>query len=958
MNLLTALKTSCEFKSQMTFLTCRMFDRSSLALVMTLTILVMTPRLGSAQTVGQAASPSVKGEVSRIGDSVHVEFQGAKDWNYNLQKKVFADKAVIELTVPALTAESIKQLAGWSDTTIKKISVEKGGVDQSVILKFELAQENIEAFDYLTEEPSKLMVDFYFSKKTESNVKAPASKSGQIEKITELPKKGMQGKVESKESRTPASDVLVIATNESPAANVDPAAQLKGIFDGGDPEFERFSIKDFELKEDSVIRSRENFYIVFPMLKVEGQHFNEIKAQKPSYEVEATADVANKEMRLLLTLFNKGRFNVFLKAVDLFQKKHPRSEYDEKIRFMEADAYYSLWEKEGSNPYFQKAMEKYQIAIDRYPKSPLSERARFFVAYSYYTNGDPIEALRLFQKYVRENPKSELRDRAHLAVARTLLKLNKFDEAKKTYDSIIKEAFSKDAVIEASYLQGDVPYQDKNFELARNYYANAIKKFPESWAKFPNAFYNFAESQFWLGKYKESLETYRDYLKKFPDHPHAGYAMTRVGELLEILGADPQRVAGAYLETFFRYGDTPGASVARLHTLSNKISQMKDKELHTALKEIDEIVERTGLPKIDLFAKVLTAEGLARRHEYENGIQQLLTWYQANPLTTDAGIIKSRLVRHINEKMSHELAEGKYLDVLKTHNQYAEQWLKGSPRIDTLYTLGQAFEFAGAVKEADALYRETLNKIYALKGTRQEKERSVFESLPTEQELNLRLASVSADRQQIGKAYDYLRQIKNPERLPETKQIERVELAAKILEQKGEREAASRYLMDLVNNWKGQVDLMVSPSLKLAHLQVKGQHFEEAKSRLSSVMNLLKDSDKIPSREHAETLKGLGEIYEKTKDQKNQIATWTELLKLYEETQPLASIRYKLGEVYFNQGNVQKAAEEWKSLDPTKNAFWYKLSQEQLNSKEWSSGYKKYIQRIPAMATMNSGGKE
>jgi hypothetical protein len=39
-----------------------------------------------------------------------------------------------------------------------------------------------------------------------------------------------------------------------------------GIFDGGDPEFRRFTVKDYEVKEASIIASRSNFYLPFPML--------------------------------------------------------------------------------------------------------------------------------------------------------------------------------------------------------------------------------------------------------------------------------------------------------------------------------------------------------------------------------------------------------------------------------------------------------------------------------------------------------------------------------------------------------------------------------------------------------------------------------------------------------------------------------------------------------------------
>ncbi len=58
-----------------------------------------------------------------------------------------------------------------------------------------------------------------------------------------------------------------------------------------------------------------------------------------------------------------------------------------------------------------------------------------------------------------------------------------------------------------------------------------------------------------MQQYGKSLDVYRDFVKKFPSSDHAAFAMTRMGELLEIFGADKSRVMGAYLETYFRYGE-------------------------------------------------------------------------------------------------------------------------------------------------------------------------------------------------------------------------------------------------------------------------------------------------------------------------------------------------------------------------------------------------------------------
>ena len=74
------------------------------------------------------------------------------------------------------------------------------------------------------------------------------------------------------------------------------------------------------------------------------------------------------------------------------------------------------------------------------------------------------------------------------------------------------------------------------------------------------------------------------------------------------------------------------------------------------------------------------------------------------------------------------------------------------------------------------------------------------------------------------------------------------------------------------------------------------------------------------------------------------------MLELFEETKPIASIRYKLGEIYFSQGKIKKAEQAWTGFKGAQAEFWGKLAKEQMKNLSWRDDYKKYIERIPAMS--------
>jgi hypothetical protein len=234
-----------------------------------------------------------------------------------------------------------------------------------------------------------------------------------------------------------------------------------------------------------------------------------------------------------------------------------------------------------------------------------------------------------------------------------------------------------------------------------------------------------------------------------------------MGELLEIFGADKSRVMGAYLETYFRYGETPNAVIARLRLLSARMKGMKPKEVNHAVAEIMSLAKKIDLPNIEQFATVMVADGYTNRGEHQKAVDLLSKYYKEHPTSVDVPLLSNRIVSNINDKLESEVNAGNFIAALKTHSQYADNWLKNSTRLDTKYNVGRAFEMAGVPVEAERYYKDVLNRTYAIRGTPEAKEVQVKEQAPSEDELNLRLATVFTQEQKYNQAYDYLKNIKN-----------------------------------------------------------------------------------------------------------------------------------------------------------------------------------------------------
>lgn len=956
----------------------------SQTLVIILTVFIFWPSLSSSQqkrALEKSLTPKAQSFISQQGETIHLELSGQAQWDYQLNKLDLPNKNVsFQLLVPTLSSADIQDLKSFKHPLLEKIEIDSAGPDGQTIVTFFPKYKNLEAFDYLTEKPSRLIVDFFMAtpeKGSEKNSSTLENKTADTKPPKNLEKKSQPVAKESgskktedeteesnvaKPLRNPATaDYLVLNEKGMPVPSVDVGdiSQIKkistqpmgSVFDGGDPNFDRFNIKDYEIREEAIIASQEKVYIDFPMLKIPSPYLEILKSRKPLYEISSEDNEENKQARLLLTLFENKRYNVFLKTFDWFVAKFPQSKYDEMLQFMRADAHYAQWEEKKNADDFDQAMLRYRQAIEKYPESPLLERTMMLIGFSTLDRGDYLSTLRLFLTHIQKRPQSPNKDIAKFAMAEAFSKIKKYDEAAQIYRELEKEASAEKDKIQASYRLGDIAFEKKDFRQALQDYQAAIKKHPQGKSEYPNAIYNQATAYFNLKEYRNSLDQYREFIKNFSTNSEAGYAMTRIGEILDILGAKPERVVGTYLETFFRYGNAPSSVVARLRMLSERMDKMKDKEVEKAVTDIQKLSGESNLPKMDQFATLMISEGYNRRKNYPVAIDLLIKFYQANPTTVDTQLFKSRIVKNINEMIKDDVEKGRFISALQTHNKYADNWLKGSNRIDTLFAIANAYEQGGALKDSEKVYTEALNKILALKGTRAAKERSIFEKLPSEDEVLLRLAAVQAQRGEFPAAMNSVKDIKEPAKLSDREQIERIQIISSLLEKKGDSESALRYVTELVKEWSGVPELVADPYLTLAQLELKTGKRDDAIKSLKKIDQMMEDSQKVPVEVHFRSTKMLADIYLDKKDTEKIVPQIEKLLSNYSATKPLSSYRYKLGKIYFDKGELKKAEEVWSELKGKDSSTWAKLAEENLKDVKWKDEYNKYIKRIPAMSS-------
>lgn len=905
--------------------------------------------------------PMVQAEISHLGETAHLEFKGLKNWRYEVQK---AGPKKISVTVPAMDDASLARLKSFSDGFIDEVAVDTSGADNTYVITFQLSQADVESFDYLTDEPSRLIVDFY--RKTEEEKKpvaaAPAAepvtgaatpvpeKKSAPAKKTAKKLKTDYAKIESNAQRKPAGDeVLQIPANTSPESG-DVKTKF-GIFDGGDENYDRFRIKDYEIREDAIIASRQNVYLPFPLLKMKVSQLDKLIEQQPEYLIHPKEGSENKEARLLLTLFDRKRFAVFLKTFDYFMRKHPESEYAEIMKNLAATVHLVRWRESGKSTEFDDARALYNELVQKYPDSPLREHNYLILGFALMERGDALGTLQTFEGFLKTYPGSPEIPVVRKAAAEAYMILRKYDEAVAQYNSIIKDYAKTDQAREARYRIGDVHFAKGDYTQAVRAYEAAIKEFPAEEKIYPNANFNMAEARFWQKDYKKSLGNYVQFVNLFPAHEYGGYALTRIGELLGVLGADQRRVMGAFLESYFRFPNHPGAKVARIRMLSQQMKGMKQTELKKALEEIKDYSQKLDLPGIKEFTTLMVAEGLTHRGQYKDALADLIGYYQKNPTSANLGSFKSRILRNMANELKDEVEKGEVLKTLDFYSLYSGNWLKNTDRIDVPFFLGEAYEKAGAYTEAQNIYREALEHRQKIAGTDIEKEKKVHEHLPSQNSLRLRLAAcLTQERDYIG-AYQQLKAIGQGSELAPEETVERVQLGAVIAEQRNEPARAREALLELAAKWQGDPAVVAPIHLKLAQTYIKLGEFKQAESHAEKVLQSEGGENPLPEKLVSDAYTAKAEALLAEKKSMAAVEVYQKQLERLESKMPLANTRYKVGQILFDKGDLKGAAEVWQRLAGTANDLLWKLGKEKLENSKWQDEYTRYINRIPAMAS-------
>lgn len=895
-----------------------------------------------------AAQPSkseslVQVTTERVGGMTHLEFSGRNEWVYDLEKK----DGLLEVTLPTLTAQGVETLQNFTSLFIKKIVVEAAAQNKSKIT-IQLSDPKIENFDYLTQNPSRLILDIFSgdAKLTQEleykhQLTVMANKKSSENKEKQKNTTVASGNKPSIDRRPAFAEFLSVAPDVNSSTQGD--SSLKGV-DKNDDLIHLTSLisatdDDMEAK---VIEADGNIYLRFPILKLNNKHLQELQSFQPEYVIKKSYSDENKQARALLELFKKRSYASFLAAKKIFKQDFPVSSYDEIFNYVEADTWIELWKNTKEEHYLRKAMNLYRMLLERNPNTTISERTLIQAALLSYEVDEFFLATKLLKRYLKEYPDTPFTNPIKIYLANSLAYLNNFEGAKGILEQVIQ---SEDPVasVEAEYRMGDIFFLKQQYRRAERSYLKAIEKYPSDLEKYPNALFNTAEAQFNLAEYNSSLETYSKFYKTYPNHSFSGYALTRIGELVDIIFKDKKRSQGFYNESFYRFRNTTGGTIARMRSLSQRFKDMKEKELLAAVDEIKEREKAINLHQVDEFSAFMISDGYYNRGEFLKSANALISYFQINPQPINIKKFEKRISRAIAGEVRDLIKKNDLIPALALIEKHQKSWLSKSRRVDVQFFRAQTYEGMNLLAEALDSYKQLQQRLEQIVGTKEEKERKIFEYYPSFDQIHVRLASVYERQGQLSEAFANLKKVKNISNLdPHSKSDYHMTLSAVSFANKQYPEALAT--AELVNQ-----DEIIDTNRRekfniyLSDLYEKNQKFDKAIAILEEFYKKYKNE-----QDQVYTLSRLFQLYR----DKGMIEKATQigetLISDYSAKTNLDKERYYLGEIYFKLNEPDKAQKVWKDL--TKNSMWAELAQNKSTEQQWNNQTKNSMDRIPAMA--------
>jgi len=887
-------------------------------------LVLISIAFGMLLSANSAWANSISAKIEKMGQAEHISFTGASEWDYKILK---LGNNKIKVILPARAANDfVNKSKKWKGNYLSKINVTKNtDIDSEVVLTM---NKNVSYFDYLTDQPSSLIIDFYKEKK-----KKPVAKT------KKKPKK--VAKKES-EGRKPASAEFIkfdnIKNEIEQIIKGDSAGNeiiRRGVFDSADPAYNRFKISQDELDYEKIAKNlQKNVFLRFPVLISNSSKLPELLEKLPLHVIKTKNKRETKEAQLVHRLYQAKSWAAFNKMYEYFGKTYPESRYTNLLRSLATSAYYNLWKQTNNKKYLSKAEDEFLKFKKKLPDSRVTEYWEKVLFYTSFELEQGLETSKLGEGIVKRYPLAQDLDNIKLTLADSYLKAAQYKEAGDLYNYLINNSSDKAIRDIASFTKPIIQIKKKKMKNAVEEYLDVKKEHLK--IDEPGYYFNMAEAYFWKGDYYRSAQLFRQFIKKYPKHLMNNFAITRIGEIMQLAGFKEKRFSPIYFESNYRFKGLKGADIARMRLNSLKVPISKKIEVDHYIQEIEEISSKYDNSDMRYFKEIIISDTLTESNKFLESNSYLKKAYKRNPFSKLANKLKPRILYNLKNQVNKYLDKNDYLAAIELFEKNRETWLSNVTDIDFKKGLARSFEMAGMRDYALAYYVDYINE-------KQKKSEDI------DTQVILSMATLYQKNEDYDNMDKYLRLLSISNDLSEKNKFDAIKLKFEVYNKKAAFNRAENILSEYHRSIKNNETIEVDTAFMLSD-------FYDQRAKFKQSLGLLKKMENKMDENHNDYYllsKRLVKQYVKNSDDDSAIKKINDIKDTIEFKNDEEFIYYA-GNLFMENKEFKKGKEIW-SLVKNKDGLYGKMISEKLSHKKWIKNYGKYFDRIPAMKDVQKG---
>ena len=176
------------------------------------------------------------------------------------------------------------------------------------------------------------------------------------------------------------------------------------------------------------------------------------------------------------------------------------------------------------------AIAAYSIVKTKYPGTPQSVEADYWIGICTQQKGDNEGAARILDGFAKANPNNGLTPLALYAKGGALIALGKKDDGIATLASVADQYPESQPAPFTYFMRAQLRASEGKPDDVVALMKQFIEKYPKD-DKVYFAYESIAQTAINAGRTEAGLATYREFVEKFPDSPQAGDALFKIAEL-------------------------------------------------------------------------------------------------------------------------------------------------------------------------------------------------------------------------------------------------------------------------------------------------------------------------------------------------------------------------------------------------------------------------------------------